>query len=519
MEEEKIPENIITIKRPKESDIMRMTAHQYEKKINELLEKIDILESRLLLLYNQKGQAVTKLKDYQTKNKNLNKKYNEKIKENEKLKETKKENENEIKDLKKNNKIFTQRNKERFADINKDLEGKAKEIDKLNKDLSQKNEKLRALSVNHKLNQNERDVIKNDLEDQKTINKQQNKIISDLQKQLDVINIHKKNEGALSLEVEHLKQDNIRLLEMMKESSDPKIRNFAFLDNSSSGGIMFIRPNSSTNRARSTQSYKPYKTTREINSRKDPNSWIPLETYECAMEFKNKYNLDMSDIEIEQLLISLNKIWQEKLRREVNNIKTKYQNEIKDLRMKLGMKSSFNEFALKKENEALKNNLILARDTLRDNIVIKHKLNEQPEGNEKIKNIFRTNINKQKNKKCFLSENERLRQKLKENNEFNQQNDYHNGALWMALKTCDEMNKCQNNINDLFGIYEEKVKYSLNGNENDILYRNKIMDNSVNWLVKNLQESLSEAKSKMDDLKNDEQRYLNSLGMSMKHIN
>ena len=203
----------------------------------------------------------------------------------------------------------------------------------------------------------------------------------------------------------------------------------------------------------------------------------------------------------------------------MNNIKTKYQNEIKDLRMKLGMKSSFNEFALKKENEALKNNLILARDTLRDNIVIKHKLNEQPEGNEKIKNIFRTNINKQKNKKCFLSENERLRQKLKENNEFNQQNDYHNGALWMALKTCDEMNKCQNNINDLFGIYEEKVKYSLNGNENDILYRNKIMDNSVNWLVKNLQESLSEAKSKMDDLKNDEQRYLNSLGMSMKHIN
>ena len=229
MEEEKIPENIITIKRPKESDIMRMTAHQYEKKINELLEKIDILQSRLLLLYNQKGQAVTKLKDYETKNKNLNKKFNEKIKENEKLKETKKENENEIKDLKKNNKIFTQRNKERFADINKDLEGKAKEIDKLNKDLSQKNEKLRALSVNHKLNQNERDVIKNDLEDQKTINKQQNKIISDLQKQLDVINIHKKNEGALSLEVEHLKQDNIRLLEMMKESSDPKIRNFAFL--------------------------------------------------------------------------------------------------------------------------------------------------------------------------------------------------------------------------------------------------------------------------------------------------
>ena len=45
------------------------------------------------------------------------------------------------------------------------------------------------------------------------------------------------------------------------------------------------------------------------------------------------------------------------------------------------------------------------------------------------------------------------------------------------------------------------------------------MDNSVNWLVQNLQENISESKSKMNDWKNDEQRYLNSLGLSMKHIN
>ena len=51
MEEEKIPENKMTIKRPKESDIMRMTAHQYEKKINELLEKIDIF-LRLTLVFD-----------------------------------------------------------------------------------------------------------------------------------------------------------------------------------------------------------------------------------------------------------------------------------------------------------------------------------------------------------------------------------------------------------------------------------------------------------------------------------
>ena len=66
----------------------------------------------------------------------------------------------------------------------------------------------------------------------------------------------------------------------------------------------------------------------------------------------------MSDIEIEKLLCALNKIWQDKLKREVNSIKAKYHNEIRDLRTKLDMKDTFNEFTMKKENELLKNNLI-----------------------------------------------------------------------------------------------------------------------------------------------------------------
>jgi CHASE3 domain sensor protein len=54
-----------------------------------------------LLLNTQKGYAVTKLKDYEEKNEELIKKYNDKIKENNELKENKKVNENEINDLKK----------------------------------------------------------------------------------------------------------------------------------------------------------------------------------------------------------------------------------------------------------------------------------------------------------------------------------------------------------------------------------------------------------------------------------
>lgn len=513
-------------KTKQKKDFQRMDAHQYEKKINELLEIIEILQSRILLLNNQKGYAVTKLKDYEEKNDDLKKKFDNKTKENEKLKEVKNANEEEIKDLKKNNKIFNQRNQEKFENLHKDLEDKAKVIDKLNDELKEKNQKIRSLSLNHRLNQNERDLSKKELEEQKKINRQQNKMISDLQKQLDIINIHKKNEGALSLEIEHLKEDNIRLLEMLKESSDPTIKNFAFLDNSSSGGIRYISPKNNNKdsrkgkerRSKSTQNYKSYKSNKELVGRKDANNWIPLEAYECAMEFRNKYNLDMTNNEIDLMLSELNKIWQEKLRREVNNVKAKYQNEIKDLRSKLSMKMPFDEFNMRKINSNLKTNLYSTRDTLRDNIISKHKLNEAPEGTEKINNFFRTSTGFRKNKKCYENENIRLKKKLKTRDEFNHCNDYHNGALWMAQKTCDEMNKFENNFNELYGLYEEKIKNSIN-NTNDNSFNNKIIDNSVNWFFKALKCCINESKAKMNDWRDDQQRNLNSLGFSLKNIN
>ena len=514
----------------KKKEILRMDAHQYEKKIKELLETIDILESRLLLLNSQRGYAVTKLKDYEEKNDKLQKQYDYQTKENDKLKEVKNANEEQIKDLKKNNKIYTQRNKEKFENLHKDLESKSKMIDKLNDELIQKNNKIKSLSVNNKLNENERDISKKELENQRKINKEQNKIISDLQKQLDTINIHKKNEGALSIEVEHLKEDNIHLLEMLKQSNDPEIRNLAFLDNSSSGGIRFIRPKDNKSdlirnpisgkdrRSRSTQNYESYKNNRNKIYRKDNNSWIPLEAYECAMDFRNKFNLNMTDIEIEQLLYSLNKIWQEKLIKEINNVKNKYQVEIKNLRAKLDTNMPFNEFNVRKQNEILKKNLRTTRDNLRDNIIYKHKLNEAPEGNEKINNFFRTSTNFRKNKKCYENENIRLKKKLKANKEFNHCNDYHNGALWMAQKTCDEMNRFEKNINELYELYEEKVKNSIY-NINDNNFNNKILNNSLNWFFNALKDNINESKTKMNDWKNDEQRNLNSLGFSMKHIN
>ena len=51
--------------------IKRMDAHEYERKIQELLEKIDILESRLKTMGEQKYKLVSKLKNTEDENETL----------------------------------------------------------------------------------------------------------------------------------------------------------------------------------------------------------------------------------------------------------------------------------------------------------------------------------------------------------------------------------------------------------------------------------------------------------------
>ena len=52
--------------------------------------------------------------------------------------------------------------------------------------------------------------------------------------------VNRKSEAGLLLEVEHLKDDNIRMLTMLKSTEE--YRDFAHLAEDSSGGIRYINP-------------------------------------------------------------------------------------------------------------------------------------------------------------------------------------------------------------------------------------------------------------------------------------
>jgi len=70
----------------------------------------------------------------------------------------------------------------------------------------------------------------------------------------------------------------------------------------------------------------------------------------------------------------LNKIWRERERKQLQRLKTKYQNEIIALRSKISMRSPFDEFTAVKTINKLKKELKNTREDLRNQIVQKNKL-------------------------------------------------------------------------------------------------------------------------------------------------
>ena len=111
--------------------IKRKDDHENEKKIQELLEKIDILETRLKVMSEQKYKLVSKLKNSEDENDILK---DQIIKQNNSNKQLNSDNETfqkQIIELKTSNKTVNEKAKDQIENINKELEEKQKQIDNL----------------------------------------------------------------------------------------------------------------------------------------------------------------------------------------------------------------------------------------------------------------------------------------------------------------------------------------------------------------------------------------------------
>ena len=190
-----------TNQRPKSAKkiegIHRFEAHDYEKTIQNLLEKIELLESKLILVYKDKFDITNEKQFFENENKDLKDELEIENDKNIKLTNINSEYEQAIKDLKLNNKNIKDRADVQIKNRDNQINDQKSTINKLNKKIDSKNEKIKNYSVENRLMQKKSIKYKDILDNQMGINKRQNNKIIDLEKQLNDYLLRKKDETAL----------------------------------------------------------------------------------------------------------------------------------------------------------------------------------------------------------------------------------------------------------------------------------------------------------------------------------
>ena len=510
--------------------ISRFEAHDYENTIQNLLEKIEKLESKLILVYKDKFDVTSEKNYIEKENKSLqNELENENIK-NEKLTNINTELEKNVKELKITNKNISDRANFQVQFMNNELNGHKKTINKLKNDINLKNEKIKNYSVDNKLMKTTSDNYKNILNKQMNINKKQDKQIRNLEKKIGDYAIKQRDESALLLENELLRKDNIRLLQILNSTEEYK--DFCYLSQTALGGIKYIKPveeqkapvykplSQKEERARTLSEYKKYKTNQNKKLEKDDRNWVPLEAYNYLVESKNKYNLDLNNDTIEKLLLILNKFWQERLEREVNRYRSLYQKEIKSLKCKLQnrnkdrdtdnmAKTSSNFFSSSNGfTKYSSNSIAFPKKIIKDESA----LGASQDYFYRTAASFRD--------KYLENEIERLKMKLDEKNNKNKSarnKIYNQGNLLMTRRIIDEIQKFKKKVDELFKEYDDRVKYSIDNNFDNTGSKNKIMNDSIKIFFSSIQKAINDMETKITNWEFNIQRNIGGMDYAIKN--
>ena len=406
--------------------------------------------------------------------------------------------------------------------MNNELNVHKKQINQLYNEIDLKNDKIKNYSVDNKLIQKTSDNYKNILNKQMNINKNQDKKIVNLEKKIADYSLKQKNESALLLEIELLRKDNIRLLNILNSTEEYK--DFCYLGQTAPGGIRYIRPkevrkaatykpmSKKEERARSLNEYKKYKTNQTKKLEKEDRNWVPLEAYNYLVESKNKYNLDLNNDIIENLLLILNKFWKERLDREVNRYRSLYQKEIKDLKFKLQNKDRDTDNMAKTTTNF---NITHKYTKIGNDNYYPKRIKEDISGNEDY--FYKTAVSFRD--KYLENEIERLKKQLNEKNDKKktQRNKiYNQGNLLMTGRAIEEIQKFKKKVDSLFNEYEDRVKYSIDNNNND-KSMNKIMDDSLRIFFSSLQKAINDMEAKISNWKFNIQRNIGGIEYALRN--
>ncbi len=297
--------------------------------------------------------------------------------------------------------------------------------------------------------------------------------IKELEEKIDGMYITKKSETALQLEIDHLKDDNLRLLNMLKTTEE--FKDFAYLAEDCTGGVRYVKGSSiygdgitGTNKLSAKCEcskgpiYPNSKQCKDKDKENDPfdlqpsknknktcrikeclvkkiqedsvsndSNWVPIAAFETLNRFAHKYRLNIDDCLAKELLYQLNNIWKEREAKQIQRIKSKLQTEILDLRRRLNNKDSSEQIITKNENRKLKEEAKIARI---DGQII-HKKND---GMDLVNSALKVASTFHKTKTNLEAEISRLKKQIEsKDNKVQETKDlermkFNEGALWIG---------------------------------------------------------------------------------------
>ena len=350
------------------------------------------------------------------------------------------ENEQIIQELKDLNQKMVNNSKIKFETLSKEINEKEKIINTINQQIKAKDETIKYCTINNNLSKKYSNNFKNELEKEKMINKSLEQKIDQLNKQIDSLYVQNQSEGSFLIEIERLKDDNIRLLQMLKTLKH-------------SEDLEILNTETST-----IKNIKAYESKKQYNNN---NSKLLNEAYCCGLKLKQKFGFEMSNTILKNFVVGINRIWQDKYEKDIKEIKKNYQKQLD---------SFYSQTSISNQPQTIKN-------TISDNMSI---------------NSLNNNINTNNDNKLYIRNSIFIK-----NN-----NDYEKGCFWMISRCDEEFNDLNKNIEELFQEYEEKLNNSLNNfNGDNVEYYLRLLNNCVKWFFSALKSMVNNAKNKITDWK------------------
>ena len=318
--------------------------YHYEKTIYDLSLQNDSLTSRIekLLLQLEKSNAL--IDSHKTENGILKSQLINQTNNNKILEEKNISNEKTIYELKSLNEKIIQNNKIKNDSLNKEITEKEKQIKILTEQIKAKEESIKYFTINDNLEKKFQLNYKVELEQEKNKNKALQNKINQLNKQIDALYVQNQSESLLMLEIEKLKNDNIRLIQMLKAMKQAE--DLESLNTNSSSVIKNI---------------KIYEKKSEKNSK---NNLLLNEVYKYSIQLKQKFGLDISNEYLKNFIAGINSIWQDKYEKDMKQIKINLRKELDSYQNQLinknGMSNNINNNYLKNNKEYEKGCLWMA---------------------------------------------------------------------------------------------------------------------------------------------------------------